>query len=79
MSTKYSDTSFFDSLSFGGIAQSAIGQGVEVGNLGWSLVSINALSRYVDATDTSAGNAQRRLYTLVFDLIQRGILKGSAS
>ena len=70
---------FYDSLSLTGIANSAIGTGIAIGNFGWSLVSIANMTRYVDATDTSQGNISRRLYTLIFDLQQRGILRGSAA
>lgn len=69
----------FEGVSMLGIANSVIGEAVAIGNFGWSLVSIAAMSRYHDATDTSAGNLARRFYTLVYDLQQRGIIRGSAS
>jgi len=79
MSDNRDPVRIFENLSLAGIANSAIGQGVAIGNFGWSLVSAANLTRYVDCTDTSEGNTSRRLYTAIYDLIQCGILKGSAS
>jgi hypothetical protein len=67
---------FFAPLSICGLATSAMGTGVTVGNWGWSLTNFQR-SNTLSGGETSAAAIAKNLQTLVKDLVDRGIIPGT--